>query len=122
MVRRLSKEEVAQIKKEIANAKKISQKKRREKGRPGTYEDFLSEPVTQEEKDKYLAAIKMGDIESELGTVGYPKPTDIIKKATGGIVKTKKKKKKKKKLPVQSYAYGGLVPGSPACLAGKKKK
>ncbi len=34
----------------------------------------------------------------------------------------KKSKKKNQKLPVQSYAYGGFVPGSPGCLAGKKKK
>ena len=38
------------------------------------------------------------------------------------IEKGKKPKQKGKQLPVQSYAYGGFVPGSPGCLAGKKKK
>ena len=34
----------------------------------------------------------------------------------------KKSKKKNQKLPVQSYAYGGFVPGSPGMLKSKKKK
>ena len=89
MVKRLSKKEVEEVEKKITNYKKKNQEKKRKKGRPGTYEDFLSEAVTQEEKDKYLAAIKMGDTEYKLGVKGYPKPQGVKKnknKAKGGYM------------------------------------
>ena len=71
-------------------AKKEDFKKRKKQGRPALYEDFLSEPITQKEYDRYQAAIKMGDIEHKLKVRGYPKPkgpkSKVKNKAKGGLI------------------------------------
>ena len=113
---KLSEAETKKVLAKIEEYKKQSQKKRRKQGRPALYEDFMKEPVSQKEADRYRSAVKVLDTEYKLGMTGYPKPRGVKKpksKQEGGFLAGAKE------FFTGSGKLFGITPTKPKSVVGR---